>query len=211
VERDAFIRIVRRAEYQAMPWRNGRGTTHEIVREPARSASFIWRLSLADVPESGPFSAFPGYERIVVLVSGAGFSLDFGEHGRAELTPGARVARFSGDWQTLCTLRGEPCTDLSLMARRADALASVRLLELTVEGAHEFERDATGAFFCICGAVGLSAGNHDLALAERDTALIAPRGERRWLLKPKGDVSVVACLGALPRAQEPSGASGITS
>jgi environmental stress-induced protein Ves len=211
VQRDASICIVSRAEYHAMPWRNGRGTTHEIVREPANGESFIWRLSLADVPASGPFSAFPGYERIVVLVSGDGFTLDFGEHGRAELTPAQRVARFAGDWQTNCTLRGAPCSDLSWMVRRADALASVRLFELAAEGAHEFDRDAMGAFFCIQGAVGLFAGGCEFALAEWDTALIAPRGERRWLLKPRGRASIVACLSALPRVQDASGASGTTS
>jgi environmental stress-induced protein Ves len=211
VQRDASIRIVSRAEYHAMPWRNGRGMTHEIVREPAGGESFSWRLSLADVPASGPFSAFAGYERVVVLVSGDGFTLDFGEHGRAELTPAARVARFSGDWQTHCTLLGAPCSDLSWMVRRADALASARLLELAGEGTHEFDRDAMGAFFCIQGAVGLFAGGREFALAEWDTALIAPRGERRWLLRPNGRASVVACLSALPRVQDASGASGTTS
>ena len=43
-----------------MPWRNGGGTTSEIVVEPGPGGRFHFRLSIADVEASGPFSGFPG-------------------------------------------------------------------------------------------------------------------------------------------------------
>ena len=192
------VQLLSRADYRAMPWRNGRGTTHEIVREPDGAAQFIWRLSLADVPASGPFSAFPGYERIVVLVSGEGFRLDFGPHGRAELTPTSRVARFSGDWQTQCDLLGAPCSDLSWMVRRADARAEVTVLELAASGAHVWSAGAVGAFFCVRGGAHVACEGCELELAQWDTALIGPGAERRWLLRPAASEAVVACLSAIP-------------
>jgi environmental stress-induced protein Ves len=209
----APMRIISRAEYRAMPWRNGRGTTHEIVREPDGAVDFAWRLSLADVPASGPFSPFPGYERIVVLVSGEGFGLDFGPRGSARLTSAARVAQFSGDWQTSCTLIGAPCSDLSWMVRRSDARAAVTLLELSTQGAHSFSHDAVGAFFCVSGGARLAAGEgREFALAEWDTALVGPTGARHWRLRPTAASTVIACLSAIPQDQDASSAgSGVTS
>src|SRR5665213_802608 len=69
--------------YISMPWRNGAGVTHEIMRVPAQGEPFSWRLSLATVASNGPFSAYPGYQRAVALVDGAGFRLDI-KNARAQ-------------------------------------------------------------------------------------------------------------------------------
>jgi len=55
--------------------RNGGGVTLEIAREPATGSEFLWRLSLATVAASGPFSMYAGYQRSVTLIGGAGFRL----------------------------------------------------------------------------------------------------------------------------------------
>ena len=55
---------------------------------PARSrplqqeaTGFDWRVSLADVTADGPFSAFPGIDRTLTVVEGAGMDLVVdGEH-----------------------------------------------------------------------------------------------------------------------------------
>jgi uncharacterized protein len=195
-----------------MPWRNGRGTTHEIAREPDAPAEFVWRLSLADVPASGPFSPFEGYERIVVLVAGEGFQLDFGGHGGTTLTPSARVAQFLGDWPTQCTLLGAPCSDLSFMVRRCDARALVTLLEVGAEQVHVLPVTAVTAFFCVSGALRLAGDSSgEFSLAEWDTALIEAKGERCWRLRSASSGTLVACLSAIPLAQEASAGSGRTS
>jgi len=41
-------------------WKNGGGTTREILRVPAEPTAFDWRLSLATIDSPGPFSAFEG-------------------------------------------------------------------------------------------------------------------------------------------------------
>ena len=58
-----------------MPWRNGLGTTTEIAAEPSADGRFHWRLSIADVAQSGPFSSFEGYDRTIAVVAGAGMRL----------------------------------------------------------------------------------------------------------------------------------------
>ena len=44
-----------------MPWKNGGGTTREVLKSPASATidTFNWRISLAAVATSGPFSLFP--------------------------------------------------------------------------------------------------------------------------------------------------------
>ena len=124
--------IFRESSYVAVPWKNGGGITREIHREPPGAADFDWRLSLATIDSAGPFSAFAGYERVLVLVRGAGVVLRFEGHGEAHLGAPGEMASFDGAWQTL----GEPidgsCTDLNLMTARSRVAVQSRTLELAM-------------------------------------------------------------------------------
>ena len=59
------------------PWKNGAGLTREIAvaRNAATECGFDWRLSVAEVARDAPFSAFPGVDRCIVLLRGAGLQL----------------------------------------------------------------------------------------------------------------------------------------
>jgi len=112
-----------------MPWRNGLGTTVELAREDGASeAGFLWRLSRADVAQSGAFSNFPGIDRTLLLLSGAGFTLAFGGR-KAVLEKRYQMARFPGDEPTECILADGPCKDFNIMVDRTRAKASVTLCE----------------------------------------------------------------------------------
>jgi uncharacterized protein len=108
-----------------MPWRNGGGVTLEIAREPGGGDVFAWRLSLATVAASGPFSDFAGYQRSVTLIDGEGFKLGIGGQDPVVLDwPGA-TALFPGSAPAQCELLKGPATDLSLMVREPGAIVSV--------------------------------------------------------------------------------------
>ncbi|PPS58274.1 hypothetical protein CRX72_12315 [Pantoea sp. BRM17] len=51
-------------------WRNGGGETREIVSFPPGAADFAWRASIATLDASGPFSLFPGVDRVITLLQG---------------------------------------------------------------------------------------------------------------------------------------------
>src|ERR1700722_15489211 len=63
--------------FPSIPWKNGGGTTRNllVVPEGAGFDDFLWRISLAEVGESGPFSRFPGVDRVIVLLEGNGMTL----------------------------------------------------------------------------------------------------------------------------------------
>jgi hypothetical protein len=109
-----------------MPWKNGGGTTSEVLVEPPEGR-FRYRVSIADVASDGPFSRFEGYDRHILLLDGAGMTLDAGEHGAIALAPYAPRA-FSGDWAVTGTLTAGPVRDFNLIVDRAWAESS-----LTVE------------------------------------------------------------------------------
>src|SRR5664279_5262628 len=70
-------RVLSPSDYRRMPWKNGGGLTTEIVVVPpdANFDAFAWRVSMADVDESGPFSTLADIERVLVLTAGNGMRL----------------------------------------------------------------------------------------------------------------------------------------
>jgi environmental stress-induced protein Ves len=122
------------SEGRLVPWKNGGGTTLELAVEPTGATlatGFRWRLSSAEVASSGPFSAFPGLERWLWLLEGAGFEIDFGAHGRAEVCDPLTPLRFSGGWSAEATLIGGPSVDLNLMVDPQAYRVAVESLRVT--------------------------------------------------------------------------------
>lgn len=114
----------------ATPWKNGGGTTQEVVCWPQGAGldSFEWRISIAHIAQSGPFSAFAGIDRVITLLSGDGVHLHSPDGainhrlGRA-LQPFA----FSGDVALDCDLLGGPSYDFNVMTRRGVVRAVVSI------------------------------------------------------------------------------------
>lgn len=125
------------ADYRVVPWRNGGGTTTEIVMEPEGlsvsdpSARFLFRVSIADVASSGPFSRFAGYDRHIVVISGEGMVLEGAPGGDILLARGTPRS-FSGDADVGGRLLGGPVRDLNLMVDRERAVGGLEVRALAV-------------------------------------------------------------------------------
>lgn len=111
------VRILRAADYRRMRWKNGAGWTTEVLRMPERE-DWDWRLSLAEIDQDAPFSAFPGMERLLVLLQGDGLRLQFEDGRTQELRPPHGMLRFSGDRPLRAELLGGPCRDFGLIWKR---------------------------------------------------------------------------------------------
>lgn len=182
--------LVRRYRaYRIMPWRNGRGSTLEIAREPAAGDDFAWRLSLADIDRDGAFSPYPGYRRALLLIAGNSLQLRFRGHGSCSLDQARRAVRFEGEWQTHCAIPAGRCTDLSLIVRRGPAAArpasvvrAPRVLRIESTARVLLAGDLHGAVFVLEGSVAVAErirGRPRIVRA-RDTLLLSP-GLRRTL------------------------------
>lgn len=124
-----MYRLLQPADYVRMPWRNGGGRTTEIALHPpdATGNGFDWRVSVADIATDGPFSRFPGVDRTIVLIAGAGMRLD-GDGHAAELRAPFEPYAFSGDDGVACTLVAGPVRDFNLMLRRGRASGHVAIV-----------------------------------------------------------------------------------
>ena len=123
------MQIIRQSDFKTTPWKNGDGITHEAIRVPANGDSFRWRLSVAQIERSGPFSDFAGYNRTMVLRKGNGAALKFARGATRLLREVGDMAQFDGALLLIqCELENGPCVDSNLMAAKAlpDVCARVR-------------------------------------------------------------------------------------
>lgn len=127
------LRVLRAADRTAVPWKNGGGVTREIAASPegAPLDDFDWRVSLADVSADGPFSSFPGVDRTLTVVEGAGMDLMVGgEHHIVDEQYWPHD--FPGDLETDGRLLGGPVVNLNVMYRRERTTAEVAVVRGTL-------------------------------------------------------------------------------
>lgn len=117
------------ADYRVMPWKNGQGTTTEIAAFPPGAGldSFTWRISIAEIAASGPFSSFPGIDRILLQTAGEPMTL---VHQDDAISTACRLTllspvRFPGERIVHGDVATPPVRDFNVMTRRDRALASV--------------------------------------------------------------------------------------
>lgn len=115
-------------DFERQPWRNGGGVTTQLAVE-GDGARWLWRLSLAQVARSGPFSDFSGYERTIMLVQGDGMELRIEGREPVTLRTAFEPFVFDGGARTECTLLGGPVTDLNVMTARDRAEARVEIID----------------------------------------------------------------------------------
>jgi environmental stress-induced protein Ves len=114
-------RIIRAQDLPPVAWRNGGGQTRELLVWPGRSRQQVqgpypWqlRVSLADVSQGGPFSAYPGVQRWFAVVEGAGVRLAFADAVH-RLDARSAPLHFAGELPVDCELLDGPTRDLNLM------------------------------------------------------------------------------------------------
>lgn len=112
------------AQVASVPWKNGGGSTRELACWPAGAGmdSFEWRVSVATIATPGPFSAFAGVDRQIMLLEGDGVHLQSapGLHGgwAHTLDQRWRPFAFAGEAPVDCSMLGGTSTDFNLMVRR---------------------------------------------------------------------------------------------
>jgi hypothetical protein len=119
--------IFRLSERVYRPWKNGGGQTAEIAVAPAGAGfeDFDWRISTALVAASGPFSAFPGVDRVLTVLEGGAIALTVGDQER-RLDAASEPFAFSGDEPAAALLEGPALLDFNVMVRRPLTASVVR-------------------------------------------------------------------------------------
>ncbi len=169
-------RVLSPADYRRMPWKNGGGHTSEIAVHPegAGTAAFVWRVSVADVAQDGPFSRYPGVDRTLVLLAGNGVRLE-GAGDPLDLRTPYEPVRFTGEAELDCVLTDGPVRDFNLMVRRDAATGEIIVVR---EGGQAIA--PAQAYVCFA-----AAGPSECLVAGYPPLVVAPEHSLVMLVDPQ--------------------------
>jgi environmental stress-induced protein Ves len=200
------VTLIPSNEYRRERWKNGLGWTREVMRWPPDSADWDWRVSIAEVDKAGPFSAFPGVERELVLLAGEGMRLDFEDGESVELLPPRGRHRFAGERALRAELLAGPTQDFNLMWRRHRVDAT--LLHRPLVGPMLFfaEPGVRWAAHLLSGRATVKDQLLPMTMEQGDTALLEPAAgdHHRLIIEGGGELLLVRVA---PLSGAPSGES----
>lgn len=190
----SFLRPLPAHEYRRERWRNGHGWTREVLRMPEGADDWDWRLSIAEIEHDGPFSSFPGIERILVLLHGNGVRLRFDDGEVPEVVPPHGRMRFAGERALTGELIDGPTHDLNLMWRRDRIEAElwhrplVGLMVLFVEPGERW------LVFLLSGRAHCTHGDAAVSIAMGDSLLLSADAARERFAIDGGGEALIARL-----------------
>ncbi|MDR0067499.1 HutD family protein [Acinetobacter pittii] len=164
-----MIELIRADQYTKMLWKNGAGFTLEIARSQGE-ADFDWRISMADVTTSGPFSLFPNKQRIISVLDGQGMVLHVDDLPAKTLNQGDIFA-FHGESQVQSELVDGAIRDLNLIYDPAKFHAHFQWLNDTAEQVFISSADLIFIFNHV-GETEVNVDDHSFRIAANGTLKI---------------------------------------
>lgn len=211
--------LLTQASRSVMPWKNGGGSTTEIYVFPpgADLASFDWRISLASIAASGPFSSFPDIDRSLSLVSGAGVDLyidDAAEQGEKSLAVALRLGQtdtvqFRGEAKVDAQIVDGETLDFNVMTRRTRCRHQFMRLSLsgtqtwqawTKQTLNEQTAGGQSLIFAAHGSVCLTSADNSAQqwqLQTGDSLLLDSSDAQEWQLQSDAATLFLVQISAL--------------
>ncbi len=211
------LRLIPANEYRRERWRNGLGWTKVIFaqcsgKQPERALNgscedapehaggsageneWDWRLSIAEIDTDCAFSAFPGYDRVLVLLAGNGMRLAFDDGTNTELAPPHGRMGFAGELSVQCHLIDGPTADFNAIVRRDRCTMQVYHRPLVGSMVFFAEAGVSWAIHLISGRATVKSAGESVGMNAGDTTLLdgAPGNDAaRSILDGGGDVLLV--------------------
>jgi environmental stress-induced protein Ves len=198
------MRLIGRASYRSMPWKNGAGSTTQIAVYPADATvdDFDWRISTATIAADGAFSNFPGVDRTLAVLESAGIALTVAGKPAARLTRAAAPFSFAADAAAHARLVDGPILDLNVRTRRDRFSHCVRRGLAREAGV---ALGATTVVYAYSAKLRLNVNGQSRSIEMGDTAIFgADTTSLSIAAQSPGDYYLVA-FAALDRSGPPSG------
>jgi uncharacterized protein len=164
------------ASLSPTPWKNGGGSTIEIAIEPpgANLHSFDWRLSLATIAHDGPFSHFPGVDRTLALLDGAGMTLEIDGARQVLADRDADAIAFAGEAAVNTILHDGATLDFNVMTRRATC--QHKLGRRHIDGSAQFAPGGQRCVLFLAAGENLTISSEDerIGLVRYDAVVFEP-------------------------------------
>jgi environmental stress-induced protein Ves len=167
------LKIIRAGSCRTTPWKNGGGSTTEIVAEPpgATLDDFNWRISVARVAADGPFSEFAGIDRTLAVIDGKGLMLTIGGNAPIRVERGSDPIGFAGDIPISARLTAGEITDLNVMTRRSRFRH--RLRRIGQSACCEFGGNEIAVVLSLKGSTTLALDRDTATLNHGDAAILS--------------------------------------
>lgn len=176
--------LVQLSEVLPHPWRNAAGVTRELVAWPD-SANWLWRMSVAEVGDSGPFSSFEGVQRWFAVLDGAGLRLTVGQSTH-QLTAASEPLCFDGAIPVVCNLLNGATQDFNLMVRSEQCTGWMQ--RVSGETCVTFDTPKILAIY---------ANDTRATLQNDQKSLLVPARSLAWCVVPGGAAVQLNSAGAL--------------
>jgi environmental stress-induced protein Ves len=189
--------------YQRVRWKNGAGWTSEILKVQGNddhdTNDWNWRLSIAEIDADAPFSAFPGVERELVLLSGNGLRVRFDDGSVHDLLPPHDKLRFDGERAAFGELIDGATRDFNLMWKRDRCSAQLWHRPLVGTMVMFVSPGEAWVVHVLAGQVRFAEESGLGRMQMGDTAiLVAPGARRRHVLDGGGEVLLIRVEQTLP-------------
>ena len=111
----------------------------------------MWRLSIAEVDEDGPFSLFEGMARILTVIDGKGMVLE-SEDGVLDAAY-CKPTVFSGETKINSYLNNGPIRDFNVIYDPVQICAEVKVVTKVFDIGSKQNLDCIYALYCLAGTL----------------------------------------------------------
>ncbi len=145
--------VTRGADLVRVAWRNGQGTTRDVVTRAGPDGALLWQVSIADLERDADFSDFSGFDRVFTPIAGGPVELSF-NGARFTPRPALVPVPFAGQWRTQCRV-ASPAQALNAITDRHVHAATVDVLHIAAGGSVETAEAAECVLHCWSGVISL--------------------------------------------------------
>jgi environmental stress-induced protein Ves len=145
--------VLRWADRRTEPWANGLGVTHPLARDVTGDS---WRISIAEIEVSSPFSRFPHINRQLVCLGPGPLKLMVDDRPR-DVAVGD-VTDFSGDSDVWCEV-DRPSLALNVMSPVGSPAPRVQVMELQPRVSEQLHHLRRGLVVVLTGSVETTTGD----------------------------------------------------
>lgn len=194
--------VIRGSSLQTTPWRNGHGTSRNIVTRLDRGGTLLWQVGIAELTGEAPFSHYPNCDRIFTPIEGEEppeLAFDDGPFEPCELLV---PKSFKGEWPTRVRVRA-PGRAFNTIADRRHYTVEVSVFQLEAGDPVETPDAPEVVIHCLTGELS-TAGD----LIEPGDSLLGP-GPAAPAAAAKNATVIIAAIRPVPAGKpgDPPGAA----
>ncbi len=162
------------------PWKNGKGTTRQIIRYPEDSTldDFIFRVSIASVTETGPFSSYPKIDRSLAVLEGSDLELNL-NNKIILFIPQNTIIHFDGVDKAVVTACQNDVLDFGVMSRQGLAIHTLEKMSIHSDESFTRKMPYTLLFSLNPSAVCIKINNEIITLNQYDSLLFTPEDHQK--------------------------------